>query len=359
MKKSITILLLLFTALLMAQNVYLIGNDQNYSRKENNFFSIHDFQKILFNEAHISAYDNQVNTTDADISDPADGLIIHEDNMDTYILTNDLDKVHITGWSIAGNISNIKLYKLLGSTPDTNFDHSLGSGQNPNSGSWYRDADIGPGEHTIYANVRCNYSGCPLSGTNTATRTFTYLKPYNNSNFDLSHEGDSSIKISIALNYNSSINHNFYYRVYRSEASSNLNGTYIGNWAQNNEVIDNNVNPGIEYCYWVEVALDSSGSYKSGRLSDQYKCTTILGLEDKISESSIKIYPNPTQSLVNISANNSSSINKVSILDINGKLLKRVYGNFDKIDINNLSSGIYLFQIETNKTSYIKRIIKK
>ena len=98
----------------------------------------------------------QTNSIDAGITNPTDNLIIHENNRTTYILTNDLNKVRVDGWSNTGSISNIKLYEMLGTTPDTSTDNYLYLAENANSGSWHKDIDIGPGEHTIYINVRCS-----------------------------------------------------------------------------------------------------------------------------------------------------------------------------------------------------------
>ncbi|WP_146190730.1 T9SS type A sorting domain-containing protein [Polaribacter aquimarinus] len=78
---------------------------------------------------------------------------------------------------------------------------------------------------------------------------------------------------------------------------------------------------------------------------------------DDVFNSKISIYPNPTRDLINIST--SESILSVEIFNIIGK---KVFSNSNlqnkKIDISNLSRGVYMMKF-TNGTSFaIKRIVK-
>jgi len=188
---------------------------------------------------------------DAGISDPVDGLIIHEDNRSTYFLTSDFDELRVEGWSVAGKVSWIKIYV------DGYLD---GSVSNPNSGSWYKDVEVTPGDFDLHLQVRCNYAGCALSGYTTSQRTITYVKPFETGDFYVEMTSDDKIKIHF-YPYSTA---NFYYRVFRSTSpTGSLNA--VGGWTQSNEVIDENANtPGQEYYYWIDVAIDNSGSYNSG-----------------------------------------------------------------------------------------------
>ena len=71
------------------------------------------------------------------------------------------------------------------------------------------------------------------------------------------------------------------------------------------------------------------------------------------------IYPNPTRSCVNVSS--SSNIAEVRIIDINGTvLLQKAYRDCKEtsLDISELSSGIYMLQVITERDCNLRQIIK-
>ena len=67
----------------------------------------------------------------------------------------------------------------------------------------------------------------------------------------------------------------------------------------------------------------------------------------------IVVYPNPFQDIISISSNSDF---KLKILQ-NGKKIKE-YKNTQKINLSNLSSGVYTLVFETNSKSEVKKIIK-
>ena len=73
----------------------------------------------------------------------------------------------------------------------------------------------------------------------------------------------------------------------------------------------------------------------------------------------ITIYPNPTNSVINISSNN-QIINSISISDTQGRLIKteKCFSTELKLDISNLQTGTYFVKIETNIETFSKKIIK-
>ena len=76
---------------------------------------------------------------------------------------------------------------------------------------------------------------------------------------------------------------------------------------------------------------------------------------------SLSIYPNPTLSHVNIISQSLINL-RFEIYDINGKLIsKDLIKSNEKINMNQLSSGVYLLKILTidNKNSKVFRIIEK
>lgn len=226
---------------------------------------------------------------DAGISDPADGLIIHENNRSTYFLTSDFDELRVDGWSVAGNVSWIKIYV------DGYLD---GSVTNPNTGSWYKDVEVTPGDNDLHLQVRCNYAGCALTGYTTSQRTITYVKPFETGDFYVEITNDDKIKIHF-YPYSTA---NFYYKVFRSTSPmGSLNG--IGDWTQSDEVIDEYANtPGQEYYYWIDVAINNSGSYNSGIERPEYR-SIVYPVELNVSTSSLNYTSTGGMQSTNISSN--------------------------------------------------------
>ena len=74
------------------------------------------------------------------------------------------------------------------------------------------------------------------------------------------------------------------------------------------------------------------------------------------------VYPNPATNVVNISNSATIAVNKVVLYDVSGKLLKEeTYNSAEPIQVNveNLPSGTYLFNIETDQGTAIKKIVKQ
>ena len=74
----------------------------------------------------------------------------------------------------------------------------------------------------------------------------------------------------------------------------------------------------------------------------------------------IKIFPNPTSETLNIQSN--IEISNISVFDMSGRQLiikKTDNSNSFKLDLNNLSSGIYLLEVQSNSTKQILKFIKQ
>ena len=87
-------------------------------------------------------------------------------------------------------------------------------------------------------------------------------------------------------------------------------------------------------------------------------CT--LNIEKFVNEN-FKIYPNPAKEYVAIEQKetNGVTLQSVQILDSSGKWIKSVKDNFNQIDVSNLSKGMYLFVIQTDKGNKTEKIIVK
>ena len=73
-----------------------------------------------------------------------------------------------------------------------------------------------------------------------------------------------------------------------------------------------------------------------------------------------RIFPNPALKEITIDAPRDWSIAYYKILDLNGKTIKQGDINFNKIDINELESGLYLVRITNGKGTLLqKRLVKQ
>ncbi|MGB1307948.1 MAG: beta strand repeat-containing protein, partial [Oceanihabitans sp.] len=79
--------------------------------------------------------------------------------------------------------------------------------------------------------------------------------------------------------------------------------------------------------------------------------------EVPISKNEIKIFPVPTNAILNITTN--LQIEEVVLLDLNGKKVYQFKGTISKIDVSNLEEGMYLIRFKVENKYYTKRIIKK
>jgi len=86
---------------------------------------------------------------------------------------------------------------------------------------------------------------------------------------------------------------------------------------------------------------------------------SVLGLPNNIAAQKLVLYPNPVTNELNIASTNSKTIEKVSVYNLVGQLVKNVGGNHKTIDMSDLSSGTYLVKIQTNDGVIDQKIIKR
>lgn len=116
-------------------------------------------------------------------------------------------------------------------------------------------------------------------------------------------------------------------------------------------------------------ALDIIWAYGTGLTLAQHSGTGrgsialgfTLGVEDFAALNKIAIAPNPSNGIVTLSKNNQTSISKVTIFDINAKVLKIIDSELDleaiQIDLSKFSKGVYFMEIINETDKVVRKII--
>lgn len=97
----------------------------------------------------------------------------------------------------------------------------------------------------------------------------------------------------------------------------------------------------------------------TGGESDPSDVVTVLITDiNKLEQQNIEVYPNPASNFINIKAEN---ITNIRIINTVGQVMIKndVNTNHAQININDLQSGVYFIQIDTEKESFTKKIIIK
>ncbi len=96
--------------------------------------------------------------------------------------------------------------------------------------------------------------------------------------------------------------------------------------------------------------------------SEPFTIDRILSNDDFIKANYIKIYPNPTTSLLNVELNtilNASEVTLVNALGMELQTTKIINSDKITLDLNNLSNGIYFVKIVSQKGIFYKKVVLK
>ena len=90
---------------------------------------------------------------------------------------------------------------------------------------------------------------------------------------------------------------------------------------------------------------------------DTFSVDRTLGTADFF-KSNFSVYPNPANDVINITSLNNTEITSMSILDINGRVVKQINSSLLTISINDLNSGVYFLKINTIEGTGTTRVVK-
>ena len=86
-------------------------------------------------------------------------------------------------------------------------------------------------------------------------------------------------------------------------------------------------------------------------------CATFLGVDDEILSEGLKIYPNPVSDILSVESK--LALKKIEIYSILGQKVKEINSDFNSISTNQLSNGIFLIKIYSEKGIAVRKLIKQ
>jgi hypothetical protein len=120
---------------------------------------------------------------------------------------------------------------------------------------------------------------------------------------------------------------------------------------------DNNLN--IIWAY----GSGTSMSQHAGTARGSSNLGFTLGVDDFTSLNNISIAPNPSNGIVTISKNNQTTVSKITVFDINGKVIKEIDSELNleaiQIDLSKYSSGVYFVEISNDIDKIVRKIVKE
>ena len=88
---------------------------------------------------------------------------------------------------------------------------------------------------------------------------------------------------------------------------------------------------------------------------------SLLGVKSQVANKDFTVFPNPTKDFINVT-NGGSSINTIEISDLNGRVVKSVYAldsSNVQVSVSDLSVGVYMMKINSDKGTTTKKVIKE
>ena len=93
-------------------------------------------------------------------------------------------------------------------------------------------------------------------------------------------------------------------------------------------------------------------------VNDSYNSTIgTLGIDDELLAQTLRFYPNPVKDVLSI--NSEIPLTKVEIFSILGKMVKEINSDIEAIQTANLSNGVYIIRMHSEKGLASKKLIKQ
>lgn len=107
------------------------------------------------------------------------------------------------------------------------------------------------------------------------------------------------------------------------------------------------------------LVIGISASPTQAKIYKKANAITVTGIKVTSPISQFSLWPNPANETIQIQGISKNEIKSVKFFDALGKLAKEVNENYHEININELNTGIYFVQVNSEKGSSIKKFIKQ
>ncbi|WP_370480304.1 T9SS type A sorting domain-containing protein [Tamlana flava] len=105
-------------------------------------------------------------------------------------------------------------------------------------------------------------------------------------------------------------------------------------------------------------AIQIPGPILLGALKDLgWSINEVLGLDKHVINQTARLYPNPAKDYFNIYLDSGLELKQVNLYNIQGQYIFSIKSH--KVDIQNLQSGMYVMEIETNQGMTTKKLVVK
>ncbi|MFN7331974.1 MAG: T9SS type A sorting domain-containing protein [Flavobacterium sp.] len=108
------------------------------------------------------------------------------------------------------------------------------------------------------------------------------------------------------------------------------------------------------------IAFQNDGNDQYVMFLDNITVTGTLSNSEFLANK-FNLYPNPSNSIVNISSDDAILIDKVEITDINGRIVKSFNADATSstsINVSDLNAGVYFLNISSAEGLAVKKLIK-
>lgn len=128
-----------------------------------------------------------------------------------------------------------------------------------------------------------------------------------------------------------------------------VDGAGNSNVPRSYQSIDKNPVPGVNYYRLAQVDFDGNSTY-----SDVVAIEYLSEAGDKL-----RLHPNPTGGILNITMATPQDISSVSIIDALGQLVRRIENSSTQIDMSDLPAGVYWIKIELQNGSSLSKKVQR
>jgi hypothetical protein len=112
-----------------------------------------------------------------------------------------------------------------------------------------------------------------------------------------------------------------------------------------------------------DYSFTASKGIQADRFTIIFQERDVLDIEDISFRESVTLYPNPATDLVTLTYAGEAQLEELTIVDMNGKLIKTVslenFNNSHNIQTSELAKGMYFIQIQSNRDVITQKLIIK